>query len=170
MARKGANAKPKVCNTTPILSILAWVNQWCLMPEFCIVRLYWAGYNLGLWVEFCCDSCLGTGSIARPVDQQSSVLPLYYGRLRLRKHLCNVRLYLAGDNLDFWKYRINPLSFVILPLWHRWTLWSCYRPNIYNTVLQQNSTICIIFQKIPVCAGIASPLVAKTTAWSCGAR
>ena len=25
-----------------------WMNKWCFRPQFCTVRLYWAGENLGL--------------------------------------------------------------------------------------------------------------------------
>ena len=32
-------------------------NEWCFRPQFCSVKLYWAGNNLGEWDEFCYESC-----------------------------------------------------------------------------------------------------------------
>ena len=42
------------------------------------LRLYWAGDNISKWDEFYMNHAPGAGSIARPVDQQSSALPLYH--------------------------------------------------------------------------------------------
>ena len=46
-----------------------------------LVRLYWAGDNLGFWDEFVLNHAPGGESIVtvRAVDQQSSELPLYQG-------------------------------------------------------------------------------------------
>ena len=34
------------------------MNEWHFSPQFCTVKLYWAGDNLGKWDEFCDESCL----------------------------------------------------------------------------------------------------------------
>ena len=44
-----------------------------------LVRLYWAGVNLGNEMNFVMNCTPGAGSLAQPVDQQSSVLRLYHG-------------------------------------------------------------------------------------------
>ena len=41
-----------------------------------LIRLYWAGATWGNEVNFVMNHAPGAGSIARPVDQQSSDLPL----------------------------------------------------------------------------------------------
>ena len=42
-------------------------------------RLHWAGDNLGYQINFVMKHATGAWSIARPVNQQSSALPLYNG-------------------------------------------------------------------------------------------
>ena len=48
-----------------------------------LVRLYWAGVTQVNEVNLIMKHVPGAGSIARPVDQQSSALPLYHGCLLL---------------------------------------------------------------------------------------
>ena len=48
-------------------------NDWCFKPRFCTVRLHWAHA-----MNFVMNHAPGAGSMARPVDQQSSALPLRY--------------------------------------------------------------------------------------------
>ena len=56
-------------------------NDLCFRPWFCIVRLYWAGATWANEMNFVMNHVPGAGSITQPaVDQQSSVLPLCYGR------------------------------------------------------------------------------------------
>ena len=59
--------------------ILKW-NGWCFGPWFCTVRIYWARDNMVNEMNFVMNHALGAGLIGRPVDQQSSTLPLYHGR------------------------------------------------------------------------------------------
>ena len=72
------------------------MNEWCFRPRFCTVRLYWTGDNLGWWDEFYDESYPWCKSIARPVDQQSSSLPLCYGcpPSTRQKHGADVNFYL----------------------------------------------------------------------------
>ena len=44
-----------------------------------LVWLYWAGATWDIEMNFVMKHALGAGLIARPVDQQSRVLPLYHG-------------------------------------------------------------------------------------------
>ena len=51
------------------------------------VRLYWAGANE---MNFVMNHAPGAGSIARPVDQQSSALPLYHRSPLLKKRKISI--------------------------------------------------------------------------------
>ena len=54
-----------------------------LSHDSTLVRLYWAGDNLVNEMNFVMNHASGAGSIARPVDQQSSAMPLYHGCLHI---------------------------------------------------------------------------------------
>ena len=55
-----------------------------LRPRFCTVRLYWAEDNLANEMNFVTNHAPGAGTLARPVDQKSSALPLHHGRPSLQ--------------------------------------------------------------------------------------
>ena len=44
-----------------------------------LIRLYWQGTTWANEITFVMIHAPGTGSIDRPVDKQSSALPLYHG-------------------------------------------------------------------------------------------
>ena len=69
---------------TLIYSLTRWLskqnNEWCFGPWFCIIRLYCVmdrQPELIRWILL--SHVLSPGSIAVPVDLQSSTLPLCYG-------------------------------------------------------------------------------------------
>ena len=47
--------------------------------DFALLRLYWGRATWANEMNFVMNHAPGAGSIVRPVDQQSSVLPLYHG-------------------------------------------------------------------------------------------
>ena len=74
----------EICIFNPLSHSHLPKNEWMigvLGHNSALVRLYWAGDNLGEWDEFCYEPSPGAGSIAWPVAQQSSAVPLYYGCL-----------------------------------------------------------------------------------------
>ena len=54
----------------------------------CTVRLSWAGHNLSNEMNFGMNHASGGGLIARPVDLQSSKLPVCYDCLSVQDHIC----------------------------------------------------------------------------------
>ena len=57
------------------------MHEWCFRPRFCTVKAVYTG-PVTTWaneMNFVMNLVPGAGSIVRPVDQQSSILPLYHG-------------------------------------------------------------------------------------------
>ena len=52
--------------------------------------LYWAGTTWANEMNFVMNHATGAGSIARPVDQLSSVMPLYHGCTKMRQTTTNL--------------------------------------------------------------------------------
>ena len=69
------------------VQVILRMNEWCFRPKFCTVRLYWAGANWANEMNFVMNHARGAGLITRPVDQQSSMLPLYHGYPLLRREM-----------------------------------------------------------------------------------
>ena len=70
--------------------------NWIFRPRFTLVRLCWAADNK---MNFVLNYVSGAGLIARPVDQQSSALPLYHGCPPVLTYEFNPFLQkLSGDN------------------------------------------------------------------------
>ena len=75
-----------VCLIKETPTMTANRNEWCFRPLFCNVMLYWAGGATNR-MNVVTSHARCDGSIALLVDQQSSTLPLYYGRLLTAKRL-----------------------------------------------------------------------------------
>ena len=72
-----------VCVITVMCAFKNYTSQKSRLPGqwFCTVRLYWTRETWAIEINFNMNHAPGAGSIIRPVDQQSSTLPLSYGCL-----------------------------------------------------------------------------------------
>ena len=99
LSRERHSRRQNVYETAGQYAYVEW-NDWCFRPRFCIVRLYSAWENLGVWVEFCYESCPWCRidrSTCWPAVRCTSTVPrthtvhrcrLIWGKLKASKENC----------------------------------------------------------------------------------